>query len=163
MQNLFIKYLDAIDYRITSGEPFLWSCWKGARYYDCDTDYGNASIIADPLKSITYQITVYSNKDCDKPYRWINPDYLEAHVAECRERHLDPDIAWSDSKWIDTECPDDILDKVKAILNNLEFDTRIVISLEIPTATFNKLAMLAHNNRMSLNDYFCYLLRDTTG
>ncbi len=159
MQNLFQRYLSAIDYRITDGSEFLWNCWKNARYYDCTTNYGHASMTANPDRGIVYEITVYATLDSDHPYRWTNPDFVDIRDAEAHERRLDSKKAWEDINWIDTESEDDILDKVKAILNNIDFDKRVVINIWLEETVITKLALLAHEADITLNEYFCAILR----
>jgi hypothetical protein len=159
MNSLFSRFLSAADYRLTDGAEYMWHCWSGARYYDCDSNYGHASIVANPTKGEVYQITVYSLSDSDHPYRWTNPEFADVHEAESRERRIDNKIAWEDVPWIDTDSEEDILDKVAAILNNVDFDKRVVIAVELDVRVIARLALLAHEAGITLNEYFCNILR----
>lgn len=151
--------MNTIDYRITHGTEFLWSCWNNARYYDCENQYGDVSMIADPVSKTVYQITAYKKSDESKPYRWLNPLFADAQLAESKQRRIDQSIAWKDTHWIDTESETDILDKARAILNNVSFDETIVINIWLDHATIAKIAISAHEANQTLNDYIVSILK----
>lgn len=123
------EYLKKIDYRVVYGSEFLWKCFgPNAWTYETDTKTGSSNVVFDKKTGEVYQIEV-SNPD--HLYNWINPNYSDSYIAECKERNIDPDlyITDSDRKWVQTDSFLDILDKVWAILSNRTFDTRVVVNL----------------------------------
>lgn len=122
------EYLKKIDYRVVYGSAFLWKCFgPNAWSYEIETRTGSSEAVFDKETGEVYQIEV-SNPD--HLYKWINPNYNDAYIAECKERKIDPDLYLTDSdrKWAQTDSFFDILDKVWAILNNRTFDTRVVVN-----------------------------------
>jgi hypothetical protein len=59
-----------------------------------------------------------------KPYRWLNPDYVEAFYKESEKRQVDTDIAWDEIKFIDLEMEEDFLEKATAIFSGEEYHRR---------------------------------------
>ena len=49
---------------------------------------------------------------------------------------LDDDTAWDGVEWIDLATDSDFLEKARAILNEEEYDTRIVIPLSLSDGFF---------------------------
>ena len=73
------EYLEAIEYRITEGSDFGWSCFgPNARYLDCqgpdlNNDY-SISCVFDSINQDIYLVEAWDYRN-SREYRWINPTY----------------------------------------------------------------------------------------
>ena len=80
--------------------------------------------------------------------------------AEAKRRTVDPDQAWDDVKWIDLETEEDFLQKASAIFNGLDFDTRIIVPIDLPSDELFKLMQLAHERDITLNQMVTEMLEE---
>ena len=151
---------NALSNRITGGSEYQWKCYPSARYLDYETDCGHASVIFNTETQEIYEATVESKEDdAPRPYRWMNPEFTEAHGNESRARNIDPTAAWDDVHWYDLETEEDFLEKAEAILNGDEFDTRIEVPIELSDADFMALAKMAHEQDITFNQLIVNILR----
>jgi hypothetical protein len=155
----FDAFLQACDYKLTETGKFCWTCWPHAWSYIANNDHGYITAIANPQDDVIYEITAVSHSD-KKPYRWLNPQWVDAFKAECNQRRVAFSDAGKSEVYADTESMDDILDKGHAILHGLDFDERVVISLDMSSAEILKLALAAHNSQVSLNDFIIQVVKD---
>lgn len=121
---------------------------------DISNQYGSATLIYDNLKITAHEIRVRS-VDQQHYYKWINSEHTTSvdvkFFAQADE---------SASACSPTECLEDILAKVKGILCNTKYDTRVVIKLEIEDGIAYKLMQQAHQQDITLNEYFNRILMD---
>jgi hypothetical protein len=155
-----IKYfMEAINYRITEGSDYLWSCFGGNAYCidswngSHDADGYSASCIFDRETQEVYQLEVWDYGLHGEPrqYRWINPDYIDDVKAEYSEKGIDFKESIDGKKFIDLELQEDILNKMEAIVNGESYDTRIQIPLELPDSDVYELMKLAHEKDITFN------------
>lgn len=153
---------EAFDYRLIGGSQYQWNCYGSyARYLDFESDYGYGSVIFDTVNQTVYSAEVYpieSGGNHVKPYRWLNPLFKDKLFAESKEREVDPNLAWDDTKWVDLETEEDFLEKANAIIRGEPFDDRVEIPLDLDDKTLLKLAMEAHKRDITLNQYVEELL-----
>ena len=74
-------------------------------------------------------------------------------------RNVDPNIAWDNLHWIDCETQKDFLAKAVAIMNDLPFDDRIEIELNLSDDEFLNIARLAHEKDISINKFIEHTLQ----
>lgn len=143
---------EAMDHKITEGSEYQWQCWDNARYLDYESDYAGVSIVYNTKTQEVYQAEVSATDDDSiRPYRWLNPKYKEAMIAEAEERKVDPDQAWDDVKWCDLETEQDWIEKATAVFNGEEFDERIQVPLDLEKDELFKLMEMAHERDVTLN------------
>lgn len=152
-------FMDVTGYRITEGSDFGWKCfgphayrldsWSGA--WNNSTEGYTISIVFDNITQTVYQIEAW-DYNRDRAYRWTNPDYVEAHNTEARERSFDPREAWDDVKFVDLDVPADFLEKARAIVANEEYDTRVQIEVEFDDADLLQYMKLAHKLDITFNE-----------
>lgn len=146
---------EAMDHKITEGSEFQWSCWANARYLDYESEFAHVSVIYNTTTQEIYQADVSLKTDAwaqdERPYRWTNPLYKDAYLAEAKQRNIDPDDAWDNVKWIELEVAEDFLEKATAIFNGDEWDTRIQVPLDLDDDLILNLAMEAHKRDITLN------------
>lgn len=155
---------EALAHRITGGSEYQWDCYPDGRYLDYESDFAHVSVLYSTSDQTVYQAEVsvkFEAWDTDKkPYRWLNPDYVDAFYKESEKRQVDTDIAWDDVKWIDLEMTEDFLEKAKAIFNGEECDTRVQFPIDIDDDVILKLAMEAHKRDITLNKMIEVILQE---
>lgn len=147
---------ETFDHRISSGDEYLWNCYPNGRFLEYKSDYAYVSAIFNTETQEVYEVTVSvdtSTWEPDvRPYRWLDPEFKNAHDAEAKERNIDPSVAWDDVKWIDLESADDFFEKASAIFNGDDsFDKRIQVPLDLNEDEILKIALMAHKRDITLN------------
>ena len=153
--------LEAVEYRFSSGDRYLWQCYGDDSVYLNLKDVQDrpvGSILFDSNTAEVYEITVEvpGEQLC---YRWINPEFVDDYRDEAESRGVDPDIAWDDVKYTDIETEDDMLDKLNAIINCREFDRSIVVPIYLSEQEELLLHRSAHEAGVSTNEYVNMILR----
>ena len=151
--------MDAINYDVQEGSKFCWDCYgKFAYALDWEgEDKGSASIIFDLRDQRVYEVQLFDDKR-ETQYRMINPDYKESYLAECKEKVIDPDLAFDSYKYIDLESEDDFLEKLTAVVNGWDYDDRVTIPINIPDDELFKMMKLAHEMDMTFNQFVVYAI-----
>lgn len=146
------QFLQTINYKITGGSEFLWKCY-GPDAYSIDSDiydHYSASIYFDTKTSEVFEINVCDEVN-NRQYRWVNPDFTEAYAKEVTARGLDGNEFLLEYTTIEVEY--DMLEKLVGIINKTEYDTRIVIEIEMADEDFRIYAMAAHKMDVTFNEF----------
>lgn len=146
-------WLEAIDYKISTGSEYAWNCYgPNARFLDTEDGFENpiASIVFDSKNQTIYEATVCDSKR-NLAYRLINPLYKNYYLAEAKSRNLNAAEAWEGKDFVELEVDGDILEKTQAILNGETFDERVIINLEIDDDKYVELLKLAHEKDITFN------------
>jgi hypothetical protein len=91
------QILTAGGHRIASGSEYLWICYgPNARYIDLNDVAGSEylSIIFDCKNYKVYDVMICVPGQ-DQAFRWYDPEFREAYVAECKTKSVPPDEAWA--------------------------------------------------------------------
>lgn len=148
------QWMDAVNYRITEGSEYGWSCYGDHAYnldsWDGDQDGVSSSIILDTVTQAVYEISVcdYSK---NRAYRLINPDFRSAHDKEARNRNISIDEAWDDIKYTDLETDEDMLSKLNAIMNYEEYDERVSVPVDFTDEELLTYMKIAHERDITFN------------
>ena len=149
---------EAMNHQITGGSEYQWQCFPDARFLDYESEHAHVSILYSTVDQFVYQADASikrevwpDDKRFDKPYRWTNPIFKDAYINEAKERNVDPDQAWDDTKWIELETDEDFLEKAKAMFEGDYWDTRIIVPVDLDDDTILKLSMEAHKRDITLN------------
>jgi len=147
------QVLKATNYAVTGGSEYQWNCWPDARFIDFANDVADASVVYSIVDQTIYHFEVCAKEDSDgtTAYRWMNPEFKQAYLDEAKTRNCDPDQAWDDVKWKDTDGEEDILDKVNAIMEGREFDPRTVIAVDFTEEDLLTYMKLAHELDITFN------------
>ena len=152
------------NHRITEGSEYQWQCYPDARYLDYESTYAYVSTIYSTKTQEIYEASVSVKADAweedQKPYRWVNPEYREAVIAEAKKRKVKWRKAWDDVKWVDLEVEEDFLEKAEAIFNGEKFDKRIQVPIDLDDSTMLKLFTEAHKRDITLNQMIEEILRN---
>jgi len=150
---------EALNHKIIGGSEYGWECYPDARYLDYESEYAHCSVLFNINTQEIYCAEV-NTKELAHQYRWLNPMYIDAMVAEATQKNIDPNQAWDDVKWTDLEVEEDFLEKATALFNGDEFDTRIQVPLDLDDDLIVKLALEAHKRDITLNQMVEEILRN---
>lgn len=155
---------NTFDYRISGGSEYGWQCYgENARFLDFESEFGHGSVLFDSKDQTVFSAEISAKDDGEDnlptPYRWLNPVWKDAYLAECKEKNIEPNNAWDDVDWIDLEVEEDWHEKAKAIFNNTPFDRRIHVPINLDDSEMLALAMQAHKRDITLNKMVEILLQ----
>ena len=153
------EIIEALNYNISGGTEYQWNCYPDARFLDFENKYADVGIVFSTSNQMVYEITVASKSNKRGPYRWIDPNHIDAYEQEAQKRNIDSNIAWDDVKYIILETENDILTKTTAIFKNKVFDPRIEIDLDLDDETILELSKQAHKRDVTLNAMVEIVLR----
>lgn len=158
------QLMKAFDYHIEGGSEHLWKCYPNARYIDFSNTKVNAyaTLLHSTVDHRVYEATVHAEDDAGNvlgPYRWRNPDFIDANAKEYADRDIEENLAWDDQKWVDLEVEEDFLEKATAIFRGRKFDNRVQVPLELDDDVLHQLMMEAHKQDITLNQLVTNLLQ----
>lgn len=114
--NLFKKYLKAINYRITESSPFQWNCYgENAHFFTCDYDKITLSAIVDLKNQTVYEMELMTETS---DTRWIHPDYKKSYQKEAKSRGIKWNQAWDDVDFQEVDDVNKLLKKMKKTVEN---------------------------------------------
>ena len=152
------EWMELVDYKITEGSDYMWSCY-GPNAYRLDSWNGvhgkgghSFSIVFSTKTQKVYEVSTYDYTN-DRAYRMINPKNVEKHRKEAKSRDVNFNEAWDDVDYVDLEVADDFIQKSLSIKAGEDYDTRIVVPLDLPDDLLLEAAMNAHRQGITLNDY----------
>jgi hypothetical protein len=156
-------FMEVVDYRITEGADFLWQCF-GPNVYCLDSWNGSheghsIGITFDTKKQTVYKFEAHDYSK-NNSYRWIHPDWKEICANEAKNRGVDHNEAWDEVRYTDLELAEDILEKARAIVAGVDYDTRVQVPLELPDSVLNKLFRIAHDQDITLNELVENILKE---
>lgn len=145
-------FLEAIDYKITEGSEYCWDIYSPDTHrLDRQTESGNSvSCVFDTKEHFVYEMEAWDNSN-DRVYRWIHPDYINNYKAECKDRNVVFKNACDDVNFIDIEVEVDMLEKVRAIASDTEYDTRIQVEIDFSDEELFQYMKFAHNMNITFN------------
>jgi hypothetical protein len=148
------EFMEIIDYRVTEGSRYCWECFGDNAYsldsWNGDQNGSSFGIVFDTKDHTVYQVSAYDYAN-DRAYRMINPDFVEAHNAEAKDRDVDAKQAWDDVNYVDIDVDDDFIQKSIAIRDGEDYDTRIQVPIDIPDDVLFGLMKMAHEKDITLN------------
>jgi len=152
------QWLELANYRITDGERYLWDCYGKDTYmlssWNGIHDRGGYStdIVFDTRTQIVYEVAAHDFTN-DRAYRMINPKYAKAHDNEASARGVDMNTAWDGVEYTELDVEEDFLEKATAIVLGQDYDTRVMIQLELDSELEIEIYRRAHQLDMTVNDY----------
>lgn len=149
-------FIQAIDYKITGGSEFQWSCFgPNARYLDAEDTGDNSSTysINAVFDSGTREVYIVEAWDYlrDRAYRWMNPDFKRYYEAEANKRDIDPNETLDGEKFIDLEVAEDILEKISKIVAGESYDERVKVPVDFSDEELLQYMKLAHERDITFN------------
>lgn len=150
------EYLEAIEYKVSEGSDFGWKCFgENARYLEChgpilNQDYSIHAVF-DSVNQFVYAIEAWDYRN-DRTYRWIDPAFQKAHRKEAKKHNVDPDETFDGNKYIDLDVPEDIFEKINAMVNNREYDSRIKVPVDFSDEELLQYMKIAHEMDITFNE-----------
>jgi hypothetical protein len=160
MKTVLQEFIEANNFGITGGSEYQWRCYGDrARYLDCDSE-GEFSVtcIFDSTDQTVYEMQAWDYIN-DREYRWIHPDYKEAHDAEAVSKDIKPRESLDDRNYIDLELEEDMFEKIRGIRSGEEYDSRVKVPLVLEDDKLFELMKLAHEKDITLNQLVEDVLR----
>lgn len=150
------KVNECFGHRINGGSEYGWKSFgPNARYLDFESEFAHGSVVFDCETQVVYLADIDAKQDGDDnlpgPYRWINPEHRQGYIDECKERGVEPFEAWDNVKYIELETCEDFLEKAHAVFNNLPFDKRVVVPVDLDDDVILMLALEAHKRDITIN------------
>jgi hypothetical protein len=142
------EWMEIVDYRITEGSDYYNSRY-GDRIYSLDSwngeqDGHSFTIIFDTLTQRVFEVQAHDYLH-NRAYRMIAEGFAPP-ASEDTE-------AWDDVNFVDLESEDDFIQKAIAIKNGEDYDTRVVIPLDLSEEECYNLMKMAHERDMTLNNF----------
>ena len=154
------EFMEVIDYRITEGSEFTWSCFGDHAYslsgWNQDHNGWSFNVTFD-----TKTHEVYMVESCDyknqRAYRRINPDWEKAY-----RNHANGvgDQAWDNVDYVDLETDDDWIQKALAIKAGEDYDDRVSVPVDFSDEELLKYMKMAHERDMTFNQFIEEALRE---
>jgi len=150
------EWMELVDYKITEGSDYGWNCF-GSNAYSLDSWNGdheghNLTITFDQGTQTVYEVQVHDYKN-NRAYRMINPDYVEAYETESKSRNVSLNEAWDNVEYVDLDVNADFLEKAAAIIAGEDYDTNVMVELDVSDEEFIKYARMAHEQNITFNEF----------
>ena len=156
-------FMECVDYRITEGSDYLWKCFgPNAHSLDCwngDHDGFSIGIVFDTKTTTVYKFEAHDYAK-ENSYRWIHPEFREAHDNESKTRGVNLKEAYDHVNFVDIDLADDIIEKATHIVMGIDYDERVQVPLDLPDNLLNKLFRIAHEKDITLNELVENILRE---
>jgi hypothetical protein len=142
------EWMEIVDYRITEGSDYYNSRY-GDKIYSLDSWNGEQE---------GYSFTIIFDTLTQKVYEVQAHDYLHNQAYRMFAEGSAPPIgedteAWDDIDYVDLESEDDFIQKAIAIKNGEDYDTRVVIPLDLSEEECYNLMKMAHERDMTFNNF----------
>jgi hypothetical protein len=154
------EWLELVDYKITEGSEYGWDCY-GPNSYSLDSNgcgggY-NFGIVFSTKTQKVYEVSVcdYIN---NRAYRMINLNNVEKHRKEATERGISLNQAWDEVEYVDLEVNDDFIQKGLSIKNGKDYDTSVLVTIDLSDDLLLQAALEAHKQNITLNEYINVIL-----
>lgn len=157
------QWTEVVGFRITEGGDYGWNCYGHNAYsldsWNGDQDGHSFSIIFDTKTQDVYEVQAHDYRN-NRAYRLFNPVYTELNSNESKERNVNNKEAWEGVNYVDLESDEDFLEKARAIEAGQDYDTRVVIPVDLPEETLFVLMQEAHKQDITLNQLFENILKE---
>ena len=156
------EWMELVGYRITEGSDYGWQCY-GPNVYQLDSwngeqDGHSFTIIFDTRDQTVYEVQAHDYVH-NRAYRMINEDFAKKMKKEAKRRDVDRNEAWDEVNYVDLEVDDDFIQKCLAIREGEDYDTRVVVPLDLDNDLMFELMKMAHEQDITLNEFVEQLLR----
>lgn len=157
------EWMELVEFRITEGSNYLWECYGPNAYsldsWDGEHDGRSFSIIFDTKTTEVYEVQAHDFKR-GRAYRMINSNYESAHVNSAKNRHTDPNEAWNGVEYVALDVDDDFIQKSLAIKSGEDYDTRVMMNLEVDEQLEMFIYREAHRADKTVNQFVVDLLQE---
>jgi hypothetical protein len=162
MNKLLERFMIAVEYRISSSYEHLYECGDSSLSVLCsDKDGVYSTEVAINLKTndtMYLNVWDYKNKRMYNyfPDKEFMKEYLEEYAIK-KPYYVHPDDVIEE---VNLDVEEDYFDKLYCIINEIDYNTDVLCKLDIDDDILIKLALKAHENNVTLNDYIVRLLTE---
>ena len=156
------QLLKIAKYQIIESTPYEWECFgSNVRFLDLDTPASNMNVVCvfDTETEELYSLELYVYER-GHFYRWIAENKLDAVIAEHANRGFDFTVAFDTQTYTDVIL-EDIVEKITDIYAGREYDTRIMVPVNLPDKSLDLLEEIAAAQAITLDELTDSILRDT--
>lgn len=157
------QWMEVVGYRITEGSDYCWDCYGDHAYsldsWNGDQDGHSFSIYFDTKTQEVYEVQAHDYRN-NRAYRLINPAFATANRDEAEQRRIDNKEAWEGVNYVDLETVEDYTEKAQAIEAGVEYDTRVIVPINLPEDVLVVLMTEAHKQDITLNQLFENILKE---
>lgn len=149
-------YLECIDYSPTFIEKFGWACYGEDAYISeyWNNKHEGEGVSIEAVFNIrthdVYEIKIYDGIH-NREYQWITPALRQARLDEYAARDINPFEGIDGGKVIELEVEEDVLEKMKGAFLEQDYDTKIMISLNLEHDLEKKLREMAEARGITLD------------
>lgn len=160
-------FMEIVNYRITEGSDYMWDCFGHTSYrldsWNGEQDGYTISIVFDTRTQEVYVVEAFDYKR-ERAYRLINPSFRDTYKQECQDRDV-LDEAWEKDDgtplmFTDLEVEEDFIEKACAIVADVDYDTGVLIPLNLEKDQLYDLMLMAHERNVTLNQLVEEVLRN---
>lgn len=145
--------LSKIEYNVGEVSEFLWKSLGDCRIWAFNNiDNEEVGTFVVNKFGDVLALEVYHTRDDEETvcYRWIQENHREEYLKE----DLENSFGFNEdekTKFIDLDEEEDCLEKLKAIVNLEDFDSRISVVIDIDDSDFIQISKMAHNADITFN------------
>lgn len=155
--NILKSFIEAINYKITGGSEYQWSCFgPNARYLDSDdTEDSNSTFHANAIfDSVTQTVYVIEAWDYvnHREYRWVNEDFKSDLIEESTQKNINYSESFDGRMFIELDVVEDILEKISKIVAGEPYDTRVKVPVDFTDEDLLQYMKLAHEMDITFNE-----------
>lgn len=151
-------FFEMVGYQVTDSYKFLWQCFgpnaTGIEYWNGKHgDEGcSVSVVFDAMTAEVYEMQAW-DYSTNREYRWFAPGCANLAKEEAASRNLDYEESIDGRHFIDLDLEEDILEKAHAIYAGEEYDTRVMVNIDLPDDLLHTAMRTAHEMDITLNQY----------
>jgi len=146
-------YFELVEYKIGEGSNYMWRCFGDNAYSLTSSalEQYEVSVMYDTEDQTVFVMEAHDfiNR---RSYRIFNEKFKDAYFDECKTRGIE-DAAYDDVKFIDLDLYEDFAEKANAIIHGLDYDTRVLMSVNIPDDELLFMMKAAHKLDITFNEF----------
>ncbi len=97
-----IDVIQMLDGRVSDGSDYQWKSFPNGHVLEFRNAQGEpfASCVFSKTTYNVYELCITRRNDA---FRWVDPAYIDAYKEESRSYGFNPDTAWDNVTWQDTD------------------------------------------------------------
>ena len=150
------EWMELVDYRITEGSDYGWECY-GPNVHMLDSwngeqDGHSFTVIFDTKTQVIYEVQAHDYVH-NRAYRMINENFRKKMKKEAKRRDVNKKEAWDDVDYVDLDIDDDFIQKCLSIREGKDYDTRVLMPIDIPDDELLMYMKKAHEMDITFNEF----------
>jgi len=153
-------YFELVEYKIGEGSKYMWRCFGDNAYQITSGHYEEYEICAtyDTEDQTVFVLEAHDLVN-NRSYRFFNETYKDAYFDECKIRGIE-DAAYDNVKYVDLDLYSDFAEKAHAIIHGFDYDTRVLMNINIPDNELLQMMKAAHLLDVTFNEFVEIALKE---